>query len=146
MKLALLFSPQILGSGDCDQCTPLKRTPLYHPFRKNAIGMKSAIDGLFILRPVPAFSIYYPLGESNPCYRTENPVSWATRRRGQQDWQIIATKFSLSSVCVHHHNFQFRPNVDFPHVLAKMGHTHVHRSRKNLVTAKSVFRFSLENL
>lgn len=24
----------------------------------------------------------YPLGESNPCYWTENPVSWATRRRG----------------------------------------------------------------
>ena len=26
----------------------------------------------------------YPLGESNPCSRTENPMSWATRRRGQQ--------------------------------------------------------------
>ena len=25
---------------------------------------------------------YYPLGESNPCSRTENPMSWATRRRG----------------------------------------------------------------
>jgi hypothetical protein len=25
----------------------------------------------------------YPLGESNPCSRTENPMSWATRRRGQ---------------------------------------------------------------
>ena len=25
----------------------------------------------------------YPLGESNPCLRTENPMSWATRRRGQ---------------------------------------------------------------
>lgn len=25
----------------------------------------------------------YPLGESNPCLRTENPASWATRRRGQ---------------------------------------------------------------
>ena len=24
----------------------------------------------------------YPLGESNPCFRTENPTSWATRRRG----------------------------------------------------------------
>ena len=24
----------------------------------------------------------YPLGESNPCLRTENPMSWATRRRG----------------------------------------------------------------
>ena len=24
----------------------------------------------------------YPLGESNPCFRTENPASWATRRRG----------------------------------------------------------------
>src|SRR5262245_55925661 len=24
----------------------------------------------------------YPLGESNPCCRTENPESWATRRRG----------------------------------------------------------------
>lgn len=24
----------------------------------------------------------YPLGESNPCSRTENPMSWATRRRG----------------------------------------------------------------
>jgi len=25
----------------------------------------------------------YPLGESNPCLWTENPMSWATRRRGQ---------------------------------------------------------------
>jgi hypothetical protein len=25
----------------------------------------------------------YPLGESNPCSRTENPMSWATRRRGR---------------------------------------------------------------
>jgi hypothetical protein len=25
----------------------------------------------------------YPLGESNPCRRTENPMSWATRRRGR---------------------------------------------------------------
>ena len=25
----------------------------------------------------------YPLGESNPCLRTENPMSWATRRRGR---------------------------------------------------------------
>ena len=27
----------------------------------------------------------YPLGESNPCLRTENPMSWATRRRGQSN-------------------------------------------------------------
>ena len=26
----------------------------------------------------------YPLGESNPCFRTENPTSWATRRRGHK--------------------------------------------------------------
>jgi hypothetical protein len=26
--------------------------------------------------------VQYPLGESNPCRRTENPMSWATRRRG----------------------------------------------------------------
>ncbi len=26
----------------------------------------------------------YPLGESNPCSRAENPVSWATRRRGRR--------------------------------------------------------------
>lgn len=25
----------------------------------------------------------YPLGDSNPCFRTENPTSWASRRRGQ---------------------------------------------------------------
>ena len=25
----------------------------------------------------------HPLGESNPCLRTENPMSWATRRRGR---------------------------------------------------------------
>ena len=29
----------------------------------------------------------YPLGESNPCRRTENPMSWATRRRGQVCWR-----------------------------------------------------------
>ena len=27
--------------------------------------------------------LQYPLGESNPCLRTENPMSWATRRRGR---------------------------------------------------------------
>jgi hypothetical protein len=25
---------------------------------------------------------FYPQGESNPCFRTENPESWATRRWG----------------------------------------------------------------
>ena len=28
----------------------------------------------------------HPLGESNPCLRTENPMSWATRRRGQDGY------------------------------------------------------------
>ncbi len=28
-------------------------------------------------------AVEYPLGESNPCLRTENPMSWATRRRGR---------------------------------------------------------------
>ncbi len=29
----------------------------------------------------------YPLGESNPCLWTENPMSWATRRRGLRQTQ-----------------------------------------------------------
>lgn len=33
--------------------------------------------------------IQYPLGESNPCYRTENPGSWATRRRGRDLFQGV---------------------------------------------------------
>ena len=32
---------------------------------------------------LPRRTIQYPLGESNPCLRTENPMSWATRRRGR---------------------------------------------------------------
>lgn len=32
----------------------------------------------------------YPLGDSNPCYRTENPGSWATRRRGLSGSAIMA--------------------------------------------------------
>ena len=32
------------------------------------------------------FSIWRPLGESNPCYRRERAVSWATRRRGRIWW------------------------------------------------------------
>jgi len=31
----------------------------------------------------------YPLGESNPCFRTENPTSWATRRRGLGRLRIV---------------------------------------------------------
>src|SRR5262249_3918098 len=27
----------------------------------------------------------YPQGESNPCFRTENPESWATRRWGPEN-------------------------------------------------------------
>lgn len=30
------------------------------------------------------YSAQYPQGESNPCLRTENPMSWATRRWGQR--------------------------------------------------------------
>ena len=33
--------------------------------------------------PISVGVAEYPLGESNPCLRTENPMSWATRRRGQ---------------------------------------------------------------
>ncbi len=33
----------------------------------------------------------YPLGESNPCLRTENPMSWATRRRGLGGWECISS-------------------------------------------------------
>ena len=33
-------------------------------------------------RPLAGVGLKYPLGESNPCLRTENPMSWATRRRG----------------------------------------------------------------
>jgi len=37
----------------------------------------------------------YPLGESNPCLRTENPMSWATRRRGRcQDQRPIIPETS----------------------------------------------------
>ena len=27
-------------------------------------------------------ALWRPLGESNPCFRRERPMSWATRRRG----------------------------------------------------------------
>jgi len=41
----------------------------------------------------------YPLGESNPCLRTENPMSWATRRRGR--W-AASTSSSGSLLPVSH--------------------------------------------
>ena len=41
---------------------------------------------------------YYPLGESNPCTRTENPMSWATRRRGPQIDVCSIANFSVSSI------------------------------------------------
>ena len=34
----------------------------------------------------PGLFIWRPLGESNPCYRRERAVSWATRRRGRIWW------------------------------------------------------------
>mgnify|MGYP001028752513 CR=1 FL=1 len=33
-------------------------------------------------RPLAGVGLKYPLAESNRCSRTENPMSWATRRRG----------------------------------------------------------------
>ncbi len=35
------------------------------------------------LTATPCDDDKYPLGESNPCCRIENPESWATRRRGR---------------------------------------------------------------
>jgi len=39
--------------------------------------------GVLMVRNASYWQARYPLGDSNPCYRTENPGSWATRRRGR---------------------------------------------------------------
>lgn len=42
----------------------------------------------------------YPLGDSNPCSRTENPMSWASRRRGQ-DASAIGTANQAINPCTN---------------------------------------------
>ena len=44
--------------------------------------------------------IEYPLGDSNPCFRTENPTSWASRRRGQIRENLRPPKKPLRSQLV----------------------------------------------
>ena len=46
--------------------------------RKNP--RKCGFPGVWRRRPI---CTRYPVGESNPCYRPENPASWATRRTGR---------------------------------------------------------------
>ncbi len=36
----------------------------------------------------------YPVGESNPCLRRERAVSWATRRTGQVETEIVCCLLS----------------------------------------------------
>src|SRR5688572_32627700 len=43
----------------------------------------------------------YPLGDLNPCYRTENPGSWATRRRGRSGCFSVAFNFGSNQVLIN---------------------------------------------
>ena len=65
----------------------MRRSTLPHhlaPSRKKQKkpGKTGQFCCLMRLRATRCQTAKYPLGESNPCLRTENPMSWATRRRG----------------------------------------------------------------
>ena len=56
------------------------KKPVIRPLRENEKGPE--FPGLS--RPISSVNFMeYPLRESNPCPRTENPISWASRRRGR---------------------------------------------------------------
>ena len=61
--------------------TPSKTKTLACRFPRENTGKSPACQRM--APPAIKASGQYPLGESNPCFRTENPTSWATRRRGQ---------------------------------------------------------------
>ncbi len=42
----------------------------------------------------------YPVGESNPCLRRERAVSWATRRTGQVETEIVCCLLSVVNCAV----------------------------------------------
>ena len=58
--------------------TAFEAGAIKNPYSLNLQGFASNCPNL----PDKAKLAMYPLGESNPCYRTENPVSLAARRRG----------------------------------------------------------------
>ncbi len=49
---------------------------------QNSRSDRNIVSGKAVYFPRLSTNSQYPLGESNPCLRTENPMSWATRRRG----------------------------------------------------------------
>lgn len=53
------------------------------PHSANRSGRKRANFPEKTKKPLFPRATKYPLGDSNPCCRTENPESWATRRRGR---------------------------------------------------------------
>ena len=58
-------------------CSGLLKSNILNTTRKSSLRY---VGNTFHLSP----SKWRPLGDSNPCYRRERAVSWASRRRGRE--------------------------------------------------------------
>lgn len=65
---------------------------------KKPLENKGKVDARYPKSP-SVTTYQYPLGESNPCLRTENPMSWATRRRGRRAGTAFDRRHSIVASC-----------------------------------------------